>query len=279
MGDGLQPTIDMIHIGCLVAYDGTGFSGFQYQTNVPTIQGELELALEKITGLSCRIAGSGRTDAGVHASGQVISTKIPWRHDLVSLQRAWNVHLPRTISVRRLTLVPERFHPRFSAGRRTYRYSILWDPSGPGCVTSKNSPLSDRFALYETHSLDVCSMNIAAGCLIGTHDFSTFGRSPKEMTPMRTVFKAEWQLVYTDLPPLNDSAQMLVFTITANGFLRQMVRNLVGSLLEVGRGRWSPSDFQEALVAKERARSASLVPPNGLVLEDVNYPDYLDLFR
>lgn len=268
-----------IHVGCLVAYDGTDYSGFQYQKNAPTVQGHLEKALIKITGESCRIAGAGRTDAGVHARGQVLSATIPWKHSESSLQRAWNVHLPRTISVRKLTVAPKEFHPRFSAVRRTYRYYIFWEPEPNKEIAVKNAPMSDRFALYITHPLKIGLMNDAAKLLVGTHDFATFGRSPQEMSSVRTVFMAGWHLVESTLPTLADSGKMLVFTIVANGFLRQMVRNLVGSLLEVGRERWSLSDFQLAFNAKERARSAPLAPPNGLVLEKVDYPEHLDLFR
>lgn len=270
---------ETIHVACLVSYDGTDYSGFQYQKNAPTVQGHLENALVKISGINCRIAGSGRTDAGVHARGQVLSARLPWKHSASSLQRAWNVFLPRTISVRKLTVAPEEFHPRFSALQRTYRYYVFWEPEPNKELAVKNAPMSDRFALYITHPLQVGLMNEAAKLLVGTHNFATFGRSPQEMSSVRTVFKAEWHLVESTLPPLAESGKMLVFTIVANGFLRQMVRNLVGSLLEVGRERWSLSDFQSALNAKERARSAPLAPPNGLVLEKVDYPEHLDLFR
>lgn len=142
-----------------------------------------------------------------------------------------------------------------------------------------SSPLSDRFALYVPLPLNIEAMNQAAKSLVGTCNFATFGRSPSEISPVRTVSHAYWETVETSLVPLQETKRLLVFTITANGFLRQMVRNIVSSLIEVGKGNWSVEFFDDTLAAKERARSAAAAPPNGLVLEKVDYPDYLELFR
>lgn len=270
----------MQYVSAQVAYDGSAYHGFQYQTNAATIQCELEAALDRVAKREGRVAGAGRTDAGVHASGQVIAVYVHWQHSLPALQRAWNVHLPDAITVRKVQAVPEGFHPRHSAVSRTYRYTI-WQ--GPG-VTGKSveqaprrSPLTDRFALYEVRSLNLAAMQEAALGLVGSHDFATFGQPPNGESTVRAVHTAEWQVVEENLLRLGDyPSRRLVFTITANAFLRQMVRSIVGSLLAVGRGEWAVSDFESALEACNRCRSAPPAPPQGLVLEKVTYPAELD---
>jgi tRNA pseudouridine38-40 synthase len=265
-----------------VAYDGSDYRGFQYQTNAASIQCELEAALDKVAQRASRVAGAGRTDAGVHASGQVIAVHVEWRHDLAALQRAWNVHLPDAITVRRLRTVPAEFHPRFSALSRTYRYTVRQGSAGEsrneaGQQAPRRSPLTDRFALYAVRPLDVAAMQGAAQVLVGSHDFATFGQPPRGESTERTVYAAEWQLVQEDLPTLGDyPGQRLVFTVTANAFLRQMVRSFVATLLAVGRGEWSVDDVAAALAARSRSRSAPPAPPQGLVLEKVTYPAVLD---
>jgi len=248
------------YVSAQVAYDGSAYHGFQYQANAATIQCELEAALDRVAKREGRVAGAGRTDAGVHASGQVIAVYVHWQHSLPALQRAWNVHLPDA--------------------SRTYRYTI-WQ--GPG-VTGKSveqaprrSPLTDRFALYEVRSLNLAAMQEAALGLVGSHDFATFGQPPQGESTVRAVHTAEWQVVEENLLRLGDyPSRRLVFTITANAFLRQMVRSIVGSLLAVGRGEWAVSDFESAFEACNRCRSAPPAPPQGLVLEKVTYPAELD---
>ena len=255
----------------LVAYDGTDYHGFQVQVGVPTIQGELESALQSVASLGGRVAGSGRTDTGVHAAGQVIGATVEWRHSVESLQQAWNAHLPPSISIVRMGIAPAGFHPRFSALNRTYRYTIQMAENESRLV--RRSPLTDRFALYVTGSLALEAMAEAATLLVGEHDFATFGQPPQGENTVRRVMQAEWQVVQPDLKPLQTfPGSQLVFTISANGFLRRMVRNIVGSLLAVGKGRWQPADLQEALESMDRDRSAPPAPPNGLVLERVEYP-------
>lgn len=272
----------MHYVSALVAYDGSDYHGFQYQSNAPSIQCELEAALDKVAKREGRIAGAGRTDAGVHASGQVIAVHVEWRHDLAALQRAWNVHLPDAITVRRLAAAPAEFHPRHSALSRTYRYTVRQGEGGgsrgeDGMRAPRRSPLTDRFALYEVRPLDLVAMQQAAQLLVGDHDFATFGQPPQGESTRRTVYAAGWQAVREDLPALGDyPGQRLVFTVTANAFLRQMVRSFVATLLAVGRGEWSVEEVAAALAARSRSRSAPPAPPQGLVLEKVTYPALLD---
>jgi tRNA pseudouridine38-40 synthase len=265
------------YVSALVAYDGTAYHGFQYQANAATIQCELEAALDRVTERSGRVVGAGRTDAGVHASGQVIAVHVHWQHSLSALQRAWNVHLPDAITVRKVQTAPEGFHPRHSAVSRTYRYTV-WQGSGESVeLAPRRSPLTDRFALYEVRPLNLAAMQGAARSLVGNHDFATFGQPPQGESTVRTVHAAWWQDVEGSLPRLGDYPnRRLVFTITANAFLRQMVRCIVGSLLAVGRGEWAPGNIESALQARSRSRSVPPAPPQGLVLEKVTYPAELD---
>lgn len=267
----------LIHVCGLVAYDGTDYHGFQLQTGVPTIQGTLEAALQTVTGTFVRVTGSGRTDTGVHSSGQVIAMQVPWRHTVESLQRALNANLPAAVAVRGLQPAPAGFHPRFSAVSRTYRYTVY--DQGPvngkaltSRATPRQSPLTDRFALYIASVLDLEAMNRAMNHLLGEHDFATFGQPPQGEKTIRWLYQAEWQVVETTLPPLGCyPGRCLVFTVCANAFLRQMVRNLVGVALAVGRSEWCESDVQEALAACDRSRCTPPAPPQGLVLETVTY--------
>jgi tRNA pseudouridine38-40 synthase len=267
-----------VYVCAQVAYDGTDFCGFQVQRQAPTVQGVLEEALLAVTTRPVRIHGAGRTDTGVHARGQVVAALAPWRHSVADLQRAWNAHLPKTVAVRHLQLAPEGFHPRFSALDRTYRYTVVEanpadDPSAP-----RHSPLTDRFALYVTRRLDLAAMNEAASFLVGEHDFATFGQAPKGENTVRRILQAEWRISETRLPALSlYPGRAIVFTIRANAFLYQMVRNLVGTLLEVGVGRRQPADIITALSSRDRSKSASPAAPGGLVLEQIRYPADLDL--
>jgi len=262
----------------LVAYDGTAYSGFQVQANAPTIQGALEEGLERLTGQFSRVHGAGRTDAGVHAHGQVIRVAIRWKHTLDALCQAWNRYLPEAIVIRRVVEAPVDFHPRFSAARRTYRYTV-YHPAVGVLENAPRFPLFDRFALVEKAPLDVQAMNLAAAILSGEHDFGTFGQPTYGDSTVRRVEECRWNVeegpvLRLDSPHL----QRLVLTVTANGFLRRMVRNLAGTMLEVGRGAWPLDDVGAALEAVDRSRSAPPVPPNGLVLERVEYSEHPHLF-
>lgn len=269
----------LIHVCGLVAYDGTDYHGFQFQLGVPTIQGTLETALQRLTGTQVRVIGSGRTDSGVHARGQVIAMHVPWRHSVQSLQRALNANLPPTVAVRRLQLAPAGFHPRFSALSRTYRYTLYDCAFVDDEAAPPVSPLTDRFALYVPHVLDLSAMQQGASHFVGEHDFATFGQPPQGENTIRRLFMAEWQVVQTTLAPLSAyPGRCLVFTVCGNAFLRHMVRNLVGVSLAVGRGEWQPDDVKAVLEARERRRCTPPAPARGLVLESVSYGADLNLW-
>jgi len=261
----------------VVAYDGTDYHGFQVQVGVPTVQGALEAALASFTALAGRLAGAGRTDTGVHAAGQVVVVTVAWGHTVAKLQDAWNAHLPRSIVVRRLVEAPPGFHPRFSALWRTYRYTVV----ETGGDSLGRSPLTDRYAWSVPRRLDVAAMNRAARTLVGEHDFAAFGLPTQGENTVRCIREAEWQIV-TALPsvtPPEPGDPRLVFTISANGFLRVMVRSVVGSLLAVGDGHWMPDDIVLVREARDRRRAAPPAPPHGLTLAEVVYPDHLDPWR
>lgn len=240
----------------IIAYDGTDFLGFQIQAQGRTVQGELEKVLNKITGSPTRISGAGRTDSGVHATGQVVSFKSGWRHSPEALQNALNATLPPDILIGSLTITNSEFHPRFSARSRQYRYTIL------------NQPLKDvlrrRYAAHISRPLEVSRMRQACQYLIGTHDFASFGRPPKGENTVRTVTQATWQ---ADGPEL-------VFLIEANAFLYRMVRNIVGVLIRVGLGEIEVDEVNNILQARDRSRAGAPATANGLCLVNVNYDGF-----
>jgi tRNA pseudouridine38-40 synthase len=240
-----------------VEYDGTSYYGFQIQARRPTIQGSLEEVLARLTGERIRIRYAGRTDAGVHALGQVISFHTRWRHAVADLERAWNALLPVDIAVRHVQPVTDqRFHPRYSARSRVYRYTV-W-------TAAWRSPMHSRYAHHEPRPLDVDSMNRAARFLVGEHDFATFGQPTQGESTVRVVAVAEWRQ--------EDSANpQLLFNVEANAFLRRMVRSMVGTMLEVGRGFRSADEVAEVLAARDRRLAAPPAPPGGLCLMEVKY--------
>lgn len=241
-----------------VQYDGTAYQGFQRQRDgTSTVQAAIETALEQISGHPVVVVGAGRTDTGVHALGQVVSFTIDWspRHGNAALLRAMNANLPRDIVALDVTEAAPGFHPRFSARRRSYRYRIH---------VSAVPDLFRRDRVWHlVEPLDVVAMDAAAKLLLGEHDFATFGRAPVGENTSRTVFEATCR-------PQDDEVW---FTITANAFLNRMVRSLMGSIKEVGTGKWQLADFRAALEAKSRGRSATAAPPQGLCLVAVEYED------
>lgn len=218
------------------------------------MQGALEQALQRLTGQTVRIRYAGRTDAGVHAESQVIAADVVWRHALADLERAWNVLLPPDVAVRALTEYADpRFHPRFSARSRVYRYTVWTAPW--------RSPLHRRYAHHEPRPMDLERMNQAAAALIGSHDFASFGQPTQGESTVREVLRAGWQA----------QERLLVFEIEANAFLRRMVRTVVGTLLEVGVGRRSVENVSQTLAAQDRAQAAAPAPACGLCLVEVKY--------
>jgi tRNA pseudouridine38-40 synthase len=239
----------------VVEYDGTDYLGFQVQAQGRTVQGEIEGTLAAVTQERIRIIGAGRTDSGVHAQGQVIAFSTAWRHPVEELQRALNAVLPADIAVHELRPVARGFHPRFDAVGREYRYTILNQPL--------RSPLARRFAYHFSRPLDVAAMNEAAGILVGSHDFASFGRAPQGDNTVRQVYRALW----------TPEEPFVYFDIVANAFLYRMVRSLVGTLLLVGTGELSSDGLEEILQAADRDRAGQVAPAHGLCLMKVNYSE------
>jgi len=236
-----------------VEYDGTDFYGFQIQAHGRTVQGEIERALKSLTGMETPVVGAGRTDRGVHARGQVIAFEVEWKHDLVDLQRALNAVLAADVVVLEMEPAAEGFHPRFSATCRSYRYTILNRPW--------RSPGARRFAWHVAEPLEVGDMGRSSRCLVGTHDFATFGRPLRGENTVRTVFRAEWQ----------QERPWLTFDIEADAFLYRMVRSIVGTLVLVGRGKMSVDEFEGLLQARDRSLIRQVAPAHGLCLMRVDY--------
>lgn len=241
-----------------VAYDGTDFVGFQRQAaqRGRTVQGELETALEKICRSRIAVTGAGRTDAGVHATGQVIAFEADWKHSFDALGRALNATLPEDVAVRDLEPCEASFHPRFSAKSRTYVYTAY--------VSEARHPLLRRFAWQLERWPDVDAMNEAARRLIGTHDFAAFGSPPSQRpgeTTVREVLRADWQV----------ADDRLWFTIEANAFLFRMARRIVMALARVGRGECGLGDIEDMLESGDAQRITGLAPACGLCLVDVKY--------
>ena len=242
----------------VLEYDGTAYHGWQLQKDVPTVQGAVEQALGRILGRPTRVHGAGRTDAGVHAVGQVAHFETDWTSEPAQLQRACNALLPPDIAVRRLSRVSPDFHARHSATAKTYIYTIF--------NSSLRSPMLRWFAWHVPYALDISLMNQAASSLEGTHDFAAFG-SPTDGTPStaRTMLYARWAA--------DDSEGLLSFSIRGTGFLRYMVRSLVGTLVQVGNGKLTPRQFADILQSRDRSQAGPTARPHGLCLHRVDYPD------
>jgi tRNA pseudouridine38-40 synthase len=238
-----------------IEYDGTGYFGWQRQREVNSIQQELETALSKVADHPVEIFCAGRTDAGVHATGQVIH----FDTDAIRDEKAWvmgtNARLPGNIAVRWARQVADDFHARFSATARRYRYVIYNSKFRPAIL---NSGLS-----HYHQSLDISLMQQAAPCLLGEQDFSAFRAVQcQSKTPFRNIHHLE----------LYRMGDYIVLDIKANAFLHHMVRNITGSLLEVGMGRQSPQWIAELLAGKDRNRAAATAKAGGLYLVEVDYP-------
>jgi tRNA pseudouridine38-40 synthase len=238
-----------------VSYDGTGFHGFARQPQVRTVQGEIEAALNRVLKLSVETTGAGRTDTGVHAVGQVVSFVAIEELDLVRLQRSLNGILHPEVVVTRLAMEAPGFDARFSAAWREYRYQIL---NGP-----HSDPLRRTFTWHVSDSLDLHAMNGAAEQLIGEHNFASFCRAPASGASVRRVLEARWS---ADLP-------LVVLRIRANAFCHQMVRSMVGFMVEVGRGRRRAEETAAVLAAADRSAAGPMAPPQGLILWEVGYGD------
>jgi tRNA pseudouridine38-40 synthase len=257
-----------------VAYDGTDFFGWQVQPGLPTVQGTLAGCIQQITGEAVLPQGSGRTDTGVHAVGQVVSLVLHAAIPSKSLQRALNQRLPPSIRVLSLSEVADGFHARSGVTNKTYEYRIFErrSPADAGAKARVCLPQIARYVWDCRWALQVGPMQQAAAALVGTHDFTSFAAtdpdrsermatSPEAANNIRTVFSSDW-LLRDDL---------LVYRITGSGFLHHMVRNIVGTCIEAGAGRLDPGSVPAILAARDRQRAGATVPPQGLHLIQVVY--------
>ena len=247
-----------MRLALIVEYDGAGYHGFQFQPNVPTVQGTLEEAIHKLTGERVRVKAAGRTDAGVHARGQVVAydtlSALPAR----TVVDALNYHLPRDVAVKAAHRVGPDFDPRRRALSREYRYTVL--------NANARSPLLRRRACHVRQPLDADAMRKAAALLVGVHDFARFaGSLPREdASTARQVHSAE----------VRRRCRLVTFDVAANAFLPHQVRRMAGALVEVGRGKLSLEQFGELLDGRRGIGGAPSLPPQGLCLMKVNYADF-----
>ncbi|OQA55789.1 MAG: tRNA pseudouridine synthase A [Candidatus Omnitrophica bacterium ADurb.Bin277] len=250
------------NIKLVLEYDGASFFGFQRQPGKPTIQEALEKALSGFFDRKMKIASaSGRTDTGVHAEGQVVHFKTDSGRSLYQIQKGLNAHLPPSIAVKSVEEVPEDFHARYSARSKIYEYRVWNHPC--------RSPLLAGRVHHIAYPLDSAAMRRAAKYLVGRHDFRSFtsesavrkGRKRKDVSFVRIIKKLR----------IDKKGDLLVFRFEADGFLYHMVRNMVGTLLEVGRGKREPSDMKAILDSRARRFSGVTAPPAGLTLHRVDY--------
>jgi tRNA pseudouridine38-40 synthase len=244
----------MRRLKLILEYDGAGYHGWQVQPGLPTVQAALQDALGRLAGVPVLVTGAGRTDAGVHAEGQVASCSVNLRLDCAAARRALNAILPRDIVVRQVSEAPADFDARRSARGKTYRYTLLPRPYP--------SARFRGYSLYVPYDLDLDAMIQAAAAVVGTHDFSAFRAGTcAAASPFRTIQSASWR---REDPYWH-------FEITGTAFLQHMVRILVGTLLEVGRRRRPPAWVGEVLLGRDRCRAGRTVPAHGLCLVGVEY--------
>ena len=247
-------------IALLLEYDGSRYGGSQLQENAPTIQGELEGAINKLTGEKVRAAFAGRTDAGCHARGQVASLLTRRPHDVEVFVKGLNHWLPDDIAVRQAVEVPLDFDVRRRARRRLYRYLV---DNGPA-----RSPLLRQRSWRVAEPLDLGAMTMAAACLVGRHGFAAFAGSlgDARASTVRTVYRLD----------VRRSGRLVVFDMEADAFLPHQVRRTVGALVQVGRGKQTPEQIESMLRRPQPGTAGPAAPPQGLCLMWVTYPD-LDL--
>lgn len=237
-----------------LSYDGAPFHGFARQPNVTTVQGDLEDALGRLLRMDVETVGAGRTDAGVHALGQVVSVPdAPADVDETKTRDALNAMLAPAIGISSVARVDDDFHARFSALSRMYVYAIL--------VGDIPDPFLARTTMYHPEPLDLDAMNEAAGALTGPRDFTSFGRVPEGGSAERLLYELRcWR-----------TGNVVRIRARANAFIQQMVRSLVGTLVHVGEGRRRPDEMSSILAAKDRSAAGPVAPPHGLCLVAVEY--------
>ena len=247
-----------MRLALIVEYEGTNYHGFQYQPNVPSIQEELEKAIERFTGEKVRVQAAGRTDTGVHAKGQVVAFDTKAAHPHYTFVQALNYHLPEDVAVKAACRVGQGFDPRRGALSRRYRYTILNSRSP--------SPLWRRTSYRVTEPLDVRKMQEAAKLLIGTHDFASFSGPLEERRrgTIRDVYRAS----------VSRKGELVHFDVEANAFLPHQVRRMTGPLVEIGRGRLSLDDFRDMINGSSSRATAHSLPARGLCLMQVTYADF-----
>jgi tRNA pseudouridine38-40 synthase len=244
----------------VVEYDGTDFCGFQWQPSVRTVAGVLEAALGTLFDEPVKVTGAGRTDSGVHASGQVVSLSTAARFPYERLAVALRGILPSDLSVRQTDVVEEGFSARFSARRRTYVYAIL--------NRGQPSALLNRYCWHVARPLDFECMRDAGTCLVGEHDFRSFAAAAAEERTLRTVFGLQ----------LEPRGELVRVEIAADGFLHHMVRTIVGTLVECGTGRRDPAGIPGVLAACDRSAAGLMAPAAGLYLAGIRYAGGYDSF-
>jgi tRNA pseudouridine38-40 synthase len=241
------------NIKLVIEYDGTNYVGWQQQKNGISVHGKLSKAIEKVVNEEVKLLGAGRTDAGTHAIGQVANFKTNSNIPSFNLVQAINSYLPKDIVVKSAKKVPEKFHSRYSAKSKIYCYTIL--NSNIRCAIQRN------YSHYYSSYLDIEKMQKASKALIGKHDFSVFKSKSDILSSVRTVKRLD----------IKKKGKHVSFTIEADGFLYKMVRSIVGTLLEVGRGKMTITEFKKIVKSKARAKAGNTVPAKGLCLLKVKY--------
>ena len=251
----------MTRYGAILAYDGTAYQGFQRQPPpTATIQSAVEMAIRQVTAQPAPVIAAGRTDTGVHASGQVIAFDLEWKHGNDELLRAINSQLPLDIAVREIWR-QEGFHPRFDALWRQYAYRVA--------TPDARHPLMNRYVwqLFG-ESLDLARMNEAAALCLGERDFAAFGTVPQagSSNTVRRVYRSSWEVESETF------GELICYRIRGTAFLYHMARRLVGMMAQVGRGVITPGEFKAILRSRDISQAKALAPANGLILEAVGYP-------
>jgi len=277
----------MSHWKLILSYDGTPYNGWQIQPNLPTVQGALAQTIHRITGETVLPQGSGRTDTGVHALAQVASFTLTVPIPATNLHRALNRALPPSIRVLSVEAVPESFHARHSALRKTYEYRIF--PCGAPCTSpdsSKDRICSPMLAPYVwpcRFSLNLATLQQAATHIFGTHDFTSFAAVDPDLNRRNELADADGHSTPYSLLPTpcltrtihhstwHQQEDLLIYRITGNGFLHHMVRNLVGTFVEAAAGRISADEIPNILAARSRSAAGPTAPASGLFLVEVEY--------
>lgn len=245
----------MKNVKIIIEYDGTDYHGWQCQADLPTVQKTIEDAIRKITRENVKITGSGRTDAGVHAIGQVANFFIETQMDTDTLRKALNSTLPRDISIIKAQEVPDGFHAQFSSRSKVYEYRIFNRPHPPALKRNRVWHIQEK--------LDTKKMREAAAYLEGTHDFSVFATADITVkTTVRTVKRVHVR---------KTREEIISVEIEADGFLKRMVRMITGTLVEAGRGKLSPEGFRQILAGGQKTKNVFTAPPSGLFLKKVIY--------